>query len=62
MAEDHLVNLVTSHGLVCISQTVLYFTDRHFTDWLVEFESIKYQYEIFYLISDVNIDNGTKFC
>ena len=40
----------------------LHFIDRHFTDWLVEFESLKYQYEIFYLISDVNIDNCTQFC
>ena len=48
MAEDDLVNLVTSHGLVCISQTVLYSTDRHFTDWLVEFESLKYQQDKVY--------------
>ena len=31
-----LVNLVTSHYLVHILQTVLYFTDRHFTDWSVK--------------------------
>ena len=48
MAEDDFVNLVTSHGLVCISQTVLYSTDRHFTDWLVEFESLKYQQDKVY--------------
>ena len=33
MTEHHSLKLVKSHDLVCILQTVLYFTDRHFTDW-----------------------------
>ena len=34
--EMTLINLVTSRDLFRISQAILYFSDRHFTEWSVK--------------------------
>ena len=65
MTEDHSVNLVTSHDLVRILQTGLYFTDQLFSVFYRLFFEIANLCDIDLKFSgfifDINSDNHAKF-